>query len=350
MAEHVSQSELDYPFKLLEYFNGFKVSKVIFSACELGIFDLLMTSPCALSAQQVAQTLHASVDGTERLLDALVGIEILHVEMQPEDGTALYSSTDVASVYLAKGGAKSLHGKALYQSQNTYPLWNNLVDAVREGKNQNQKTFGIPPEEVFQAIYRSEEEMLKFMCLMNSSWVLDGHDVATAFSLAGFRNMVDLGGCTGALARELAKAYPSSSVTVFDMPAVVEMATKHFLQENDTFTFQSGDFFHGELPAADLYVLARIIHDWSEDKCLTLLKRICDVCEPGGGVLLVEATLLESRRGPVQTQLSSLNMLVQAEGRERPPSEYTRFLQQSGFRDVQLCRTGKSYDAILARR
>ncbi|XP_061158098.1 acetylserotonin O-methyltransferase 2 [Syngnathus typhle] len=348
MAEHLSQSELDYPFKLLEYFNGFRVSKVIFSACELGVFDLLTTSPCALSAQQVAQALHASVDGTERLLDALVGIKILHVELQ--DGTALYSTTDVASVYLAKSGAKSLHDMALYQSQTIYPLWNNLADAVREGKNQNQKTFGIPPEEVFQAIYRSEEEMLKFMGLMDSSWVLDGHDVVTAFCLDGFRNIVDFGGCTGALARELAKAYPSSSVTVFDMPAVVETASQHFLRESDTFTFQSGDFFHGELPAADLYVLARILHDWSDDKCLTLLKRIYDICKPGGGVLLVEAMLLESRRGPIQAQLFSLNMLVQAEGRERPPSEYTGMLRQSGFRAMQLCRIGKSYDAILARR
>lgn len=31
MAENLSQSELDYPFKLLEYFNGFRVSKVTFS-------------------------------------------------------------------------------------------------------------------------------------------------------------------------------------------------------------------------------------------------------------------------------------------------------------------------------
>lgn len=28
MAEHLSQSELDYPFKLLEYLNGFRISKV----------------------------------------------------------------------------------------------------------------------------------------------------------------------------------------------------------------------------------------------------------------------------------------------------------------------------------
>lgn len=48
-------------------------------------------------------------------------------------------------------------------------------------------------------------------------------------------------GCTGALARELAKEYPSSSVTVFDLPLVVEAAQKHFRLEDDTVVFQSGE-------------------------------------------------------------------------------------------------------------
>ncbi|XP_069391645.1 acetylserotonin O-methyltransferase 2 [Paralichthys olivaceus] len=348
MAEHLSQSELDYPFKLLEYFNGFRVSKVIFSACELGVFDLLLMSQEPLSAEHVARELGTSVDGIERLLDALVGIEILEVETK--DGTALYSSTDVANLYLAKGSAKSLHNMIIYQSQTIYPLWNNMVDAVREGKNQNVKTFGLPPEDIFKAIYRSEEETLKFMGLMNSSWVLDGHDIVTAFNLSSFQTIVDLGGCTGALAREMAKAYPSSSVTVFDLPQVVETAQKHFSQEDDTVVFQDGDFFSGEIPAADLYILARIIHDWPEEKCLMLLKKISDTCKPGGGVLLVEAMLFENRRGPIMAQIFSLNMLVQAGGRERPPSEYTHLLKRSGFQNVQVCRTGKSYDAILATR
>uniref|UniRef100_A0A3B4XSW7 Acetylserotonin O-methyltransferase n=1 Tax=Seriola lalandi dorsalis TaxID=1841481 RepID=A0A3B4XSW7_SERLL len=340
MAEHLSQSELDYPFKLLEYFNGFRVSKVIFSACELGVFDLLLKSQEPLSAQHVARELGTSVDGMERLLDALVGIEILEVETT--DGTAFYSSTDVANLYLAKGSAKSLHDMIIYQSQTIYPLWNNMVDAVRfvgsNGKQLNRES------EVFM------EEMLKFMGLMNSSWVLDGHDIVTAFNLSCFQTIVDLGGCTGALAREMVKAYPSSSVTVFDLPQVVESTQKHFSQENDAIVFQTGDFFSGDIPAADLYVLARIIHDWPEEKCLTLLKKIYNTCRPGGGVLLVEAMLFENRRGPVMAQIFSLNMLVQAEGRERPPSEYTHMLKKTGFQNVQVCRTGKSYDAILAIR
>lgn len=50
-------------------------------------------------------------------------------------------------------------------------------------------------------------------------------------------------------------------------------------------------------------------------------------------------------------QLFSLNMLIQTEGREYPPSEYKRMLNKAGFTGgVQVCRTGKSYDAILAVR
>ncbi|KAF5895332.1 acetylserotonin O-methyltransferase-like [Clarias magur] len=333
MAEHLSQSELDYPFKLLEYFNGFRVSKVIFSACEQGVFDLLLQSQKSLSAAEIARDLGTSEDGMERLLDALVGIEVLEVEIM--QGTAYYSSTDVANLYLAKNSPKSLHDMIIYQSQTIYPLWNNIGDAVREGKNQNEKTFGISSEDVFSAIYRSEEEMLKFMGLMNSSWVIDGHDVVTAFDLSRFKSIVDVGGCSGALARELAKTYPASTLTVLDLPQVVQIARKHFCQSDDAVVFQEGDFFKEDLPSADLYVLARIIHDWTEEKCMTLLKKICAACNSGGGVLLIEAMLFENRRGPVIAQLFSLNMLVQTVGKEHPPSHYTHMLTAAGFADVQ---------------
>lgn len=44
MAENLSQSELDYPFKLLEYFNGFRVSKVTASNGSDGRFPALSLS------------------------------------------------------------------------------------------------------------------------------------------------------------------------------------------------------------------------------------------------------------------------------------------------------------------
>ena len=48
-------------------------------------------------------------------------------------------------------------------------------------------------------------------------------------------------GCSGALARELARAYPSSLVTVLDLPKVIHMAREHFSEEGDTILFQEGE-------------------------------------------------------------------------------------------------------------
>lgn len=67
-------------------------------------------------------------------------------------------------------------------------------------------------------------------------------------------------------------------------------------------------------------------------------------------MLLVEVLLNEDRSGPVTSQLFSLNMLVQTEGKERTPSEYSKLLTDSGFRDIEVKATGKIYDAILGRK
>ena len=43
----------------------------------------------------------------------------------------------------------------------------------------------------------------------------------------------------------------------------------------------TGDFFKDRLPKADLYILARILHDWTDDKMHALLSKISDACTPG---------------------------------------------------------------------
>lgn len=71
---------------------------------------------------------------------------------------------------------------------------------------------------------------------------------------------------------------------------------------------------------------------------------------PGGGVLLIESLLDADGRGPLTTQLYSLNMLVQTEGRERTPGQYRALLAAAGFRDARCRTTGGVYGAVLARK
>lgn len=48
-------------------------------------------------------------------------------------------------------------------------------------------------------------------------------------------------GCGGALARKLAREYPSADVSVLDVPRVVEAAKQHFSQADDTIRFVEGE-------------------------------------------------------------------------------------------------------------
>uniref|UniRef100_A0A2K6UCA4 Acetylserotonin O-methyltransferase n=1 Tax=Saimiri boliviensis boliviensis TaxID=39432 RepID=A0A2K6UCA4_SAIBB len=287
---------------LTDYANGFMVSQVVFAACELGVFDVLAEAPGPLAVAAVAAGVGASSHAMERLLDACVSLKLLQVEMR--GGEAFYGNTEMSRIYLSRVSPTSQCNMLLYMAKTTYHCWGRLAQAVREGKNQYLQTFGVPADELFSAIYRSEGERVQFMQALRELWSVDGRSVLTAFDLSLFPLVCDLG----------------------------------------------GDFFKDRLPEADLYILARILHDWADGRCSQLLERVYHSCKPGGGILVIESLLDEDRRGPLLTQLYSLNMLVQTEGQERTPSHYRALLSSAGFRDFQFKKTGLIYDAILARK
>ncbi|XP_064227013.1 acetylserotonin O-methyltransferase isoform X1 [Aotus nancymaae] len=398
----MSSSE-DHWYRLLtDYANGFMVSQVLFAACELGVFDLLAEAPGPLTVAALAAALGASCHAMERLLDACVSLKLLKVEMR--GGRAFYGNTEMSRVYLSRVSPTSQCSMLLYMARTTYHCWGRLAQAVREGRNQYLHTFGVPAEELFTAIYRSEGERVQFMQALREVWSVSGRSVLTAFDLSLFPLVCDLGGgaCrqsrhhqqqtwqkdpvsqvafftspwwmegerrlvgsplrvthlvhfaaggAGALAEQCLSLYPGCHITVFDLPEVVRVAKEHFsLPGDEQIRFQEGDFFKDRLPEADLYILARILHDWADGKCSQLLERVYQSCKPGGGILVIESLLDEDRRGPLLTQLYSLNMLVQTEGQERTSSHYHALLSSAGFRDFQFKKTGVIYDAILARK
>ncbi|KAJ7420846.1 Acetylserotonin O-methyltransferase [Willisornis vidua] len=321
-----STEDLDYPQIIVQYSSGFLISKVMFTACELGVFDLLLESGEPLSSDAIAACLGTSTTGMERLLDACVGLKLLAIEMTQEG--ALYRNTEISNIYLTKSSPKSQYHIMMYYSSTVYLCWQHLTDAVR-----------------------SEEEMLKFMAGQNSVWSICGRDVLAAFDLSPFTQIYDLGGGGGALARECVSLYPNSTVTIYDLPKVVQMAKEQFISpEEHQITFHEGDFFNDSIPEAELYILSKILHDWDDEKCKQLLEKVYKACKPGGGVLLVESLLNEDKSGPLETQLYSMNMLVQTEGTERTAAEYSKLLEAAGFGVIQVKRTGKLYDAVLGRK
>ncbi|XP_070770624.1 probable bifunctional dTTP/UTP pyrophosphatase/methyltransferase protein isoform X1 [Enoplosus armatus] len=330
--------------RIIELMDGFKASKALFTASNMCVFDLLQSRP-GLDAEQVAHEIKASVKGTECLLEACVSLGLLKSKARTCQKPQ-YENADLATRFLLSDAPFSLQGYIKHCNNTVWPLFSHLESAVREGTNQHEKAFGKKPKDLFQdTFYNCREVKLRFMNAMHSIAKVTGKAVATAFDLSSFKTACDLGGCTGAMAYEFTKAHPGLSVTVFDLPAVVEMS-EHFqpLHTDNRVSFVAGDFFKDELPKADLYILARILHDWPDEKVHILLSNIADVCAPGCGLLLSEIFLDEDRKGPSRGLLQALSMSM---GKQRSVTEYSLLLKSHGFITAHVRHTDNLLDAML---
>lgn len=84
--------------KIMYLIHAYRASQALFTACDLGIFDILHTSSTPLSAQVISQNLSSNPDATTRLLDSLVSLELL--EKAKQGDLWLYNNTTIANSFL----------------------------------------------------------------------------------------------------------------------------------------------------------------------------------------------------------------------------------------------------------
>ena len=247
------------PAIVLDLIEAFRRSKTMFTAVELGLFDWLERAP--RSAAELATATGTRPEPLERLLDGCVGLGLL-----TKSGT-MYSNTPEAVTYLTRHSDRTLAGYALYSNRALYPMWSHLEEALREGAPRWHQTFGIAGP-IFSAFFRTDDAMREFIAGMHGFGRISSPSVATAFDLSRFHRAADLGGATGHLALAVCDRYPHMEGVVFDLPQVAKVAREHVAASSltDRVTVIDGDFFADPLPEADLYMLGRILHDWSEVK------------------------------------------------------------------------------------
>lgn len=340
MAQDISVPD---PAVVLDLLEAFRRSKTMFAAVSLGVFDALVGGPKSLA--QLAAELPADQDALERLLDACVGLQLL-ARHESE-----YANTPASAAYLTESSPRRLTGYINYSNNVMWNIWGHLEDAVREGTNRWQQTYGWEGP-LFSHFFKTEGAKREFLMGMHGFGLISSPRVVEAFDLGRFSRFVDLGGATGHLAIAACERYANLRGVVFDLPDAVPLATEIVGASNvaDRIEILPGDFFIDPLPAGDLYAVGRILHDWTQAKIVKLLARIYDRLPAGGALLIAEKLLVDDKSGPRWAQMQSLNMLVCTEGKERTLGEYEALLRQAGFTDIVGCRTTAPLDAVLATK
>lgn len=81
---------------------------------------------------------------------------------------------------------------------------------------------------------------------------------------------------------------------MFDQPAVAPYATEAMADRGlaERVEVTGGDFF-AEVPAADVYLLAFVLHDWNDEESARILATIHRAARPGARLLVVEGVIPE---------------------------------------------------------
>ncbi|KAI3796363.1 hypothetical protein L1987_39033 [Smallanthus sonchifolius] len=152
----------------------------------------------------------------------------------------------------------------------------------------------------------------------------------------GLDSIVDVGGGTGTVAEAISKAFPNIKCISFDLSHVVSG-----LVGSKNLSYVGGDMFQA-IPNADAVLLKWILHDWSDEECVKILKRCREAIpskENGGKLIIIDMVVKvhEGENDLLETQLFfDMLMMTLVKGRERSEEDWAKLFVDAGFSDYKI--------------
>jgi hypothetical protein len=319
---------------------GYWVSRALYAAAKLGLADKLAAGP--RSAAELAKETGTLASALHRLMRLLAGLGILKTERQGQRfsltplGEAMKSDAPGA----ARATLLSVAGPLFWKACEEY------MYSLETGKTGFEKVYGMP---AFDYLAKHPEEAANFTQAMIGVHGEEPRAVVAAYDFSGFGTIVDVGGASGNMVVEILNRYPKTRGVLFDLPHVVADAQKSFQANGltDRTRVEGGSFFDRVPEGGDAYVLSHVIHDWSEEQCLTILGNCRKAMKPDAKLLIVEMVLPagdEMHPG----KLLDLTMLVMPGGQERTAEEYAALLDKAGFRLTRIVPTQSAVSVVEA--
>lgn len=279
------------------------------------LLDHIGDEPISIEALSAAAGMDA--DRLARVINFLAAHEILELTA---DGTVAHTSR---SRNLVRDSA--VVGVAMHSSQ----AGTRLADALQQGVTPYELHFGKP---CFEHLAEQPEIAKVFASLMSFMTTLVNRFVFSEHRFEPFTTAVDVGGSHGELLLELLQRHPDSSGVLFDLPDVTAMVAESVQKApaGDRVEIVAGDFFES-VPAADLYLLKMILHDWSDAESVRILQTIRQAIQPGGRVIVIDHVMPETPQ-PSPANSMDIAMMIWANGRERKRSEMEALFAAAGFR------------------
>src|SRR5215470_12966682 len=333
------------PSPILQTAFGFWQSKVLLTAVEFGVFTKLADR--RLIGAELGAGLQLHPRAIADFFDALVAMKFLGREgdgPQPK-----YFNTPEGSLFLDETSPRYIGGILIMLNVRLFKYWNDLPEALRTGKPQNEIKHG--QKGMFEELYADLPKLEQFMGAMTGLSRINFEAFADKFDFSKFKTLCDIGGATGLLSIEVARKHPHLKCISFDLPPVEPIAKKHIAGAglSTRIGTASGDFFKDPLPKADLITMGMILHDWNLEKKMHLIRAAYDALPPGGAFVAIEALIDDARRENIQGLLMSLNMLIEfGDAFDYTGADFRRWCGAVGFKRFDVIHLAGPSSAAIA--
>jgi len=325
-------------FAMTQMLAGFQVSQALYVVAKLDICTMLDDGP--LSVADLAQRSGASPQPLGRLIRTLGMLGLFHTTEDGRVGTTPLGAT------LSRHHPQTQANLAEMWMEQQYLPFSDLLHTVRTGEPATEHYLGRPPFDWISADPERAALFARAMADVTGSMragLFDGYDLPPGKVVA------DIGGADGSLLAELLTSHPDRHGIVFDRPAVAPIAAQAMTARGlaDRVEPIGGDFFT-EVPAADIYLLSFILHDWNDEEAARILQTVRRSAAVDSRLLVVEG-VMPADDTPHPIKLADLTMLGGTSGRERTAEEFTALLAAGGFRLDRIVPRPSPFSIIEAR-
>ncbi len=333
------------PGPILQTAFAFWSSKVLLTAVEFGVFTKLGNR--RITGAELGAELGLHPRGISDFFDALVAMQFL--DREGDGPSAKYFNTPAGALYLDRGSPRYVGGWLVMLNERLFKFWHDLPEALRTGKPQNEVKHGA--KGIFEELYEELPRLEQFMGAMMGLSRINFEAFAAKFDFSKFKTLCDVGGATGLLCIEVAKAHPDLRCISFDLPPVEPIARKHIATAglSDRIGTAAGDFFKDPLPEADLITMGMILHDWNLEKKMHLIRAAYDALPPGGALVAIETMIDDARRENVFGLLMSLNMLIEfGDAFDYSGADFRKWCGEAGFKRFEVIHLAGASSAAIA--
>jgi len=323
---------------LARMIHGGVLSRTIYTACKLGLTDLCADQP--RTADELAAATGADADVLDRYLRVLATARVFE---EDADGCFHLGAT---GELLRRDVPGSMWSLAILGAELLEPTPAGALYSARTGRPAFDHAHGCS---LYEHLAADPDDDALFAATMTARAARLHAAVIDAVDWIGVRHIIDVGGNQGAFLAAVLTHLTDATGVLFDQPHVVAGASGALAAAGvaDRVDVTGGDFFRAVPPGGDLYLIANVLWNWSDERAGQILRQCRTAMASAARLIICEPVMPDDNRPHPSRACDVINLWMSG-GRARRLEEWRALLAGAGFDLVQVAETAVEWSVLEA--